>query len=285
MSLTTRNRVKTKLGITVTTYDSVIDGWLDPVSNLIDEYCNRIFATTDYKVWLNGEGSSELFLPQYPINNVDRVSIHKVYVAQVQCAVSGATKAYITIDDTEVKFDHIDSAGARQSTSLAFATYATLSAMAAAAPAGWTVTVQSGYGTWPTTDLVRVQSADCITPVNFQMEMADEEIGVELGRYDNGLIMAIDNVFPGGRKNIYIEYNAGYTEPVDGGVSGNVPAGLESVAIEAVWNGVKGLNRQSDPTMKSKKIGDYSWTRKDNGEILLSDNLKSQLDPWKNIIL
>ena len=285
MSLTTRNRVKAKLGITVTTYDSQIDEMLDIVTNLINEYCGRIFGADDYKDWLNGEGTSELFLPQYPINSISRVSIHKVYVGQVQCAVAGATKAYITITDTTMKFDHIDSSGVRQSTSLLFATYGTLTALAAAAPAGWTINVQSGYGTWPTTDLVRIQSADCLTPVFFQMEMADEEIGVELGRYDNGLIMAIDNVFPGGRKNIYFEYNAGYTEPTDSPVvAGNVPAGLESVAIEAVWNGVKGL--KSDRSMKSEKLGDYAYTRQGEGtDIILTDSLMKRLDPWKKIVL
>ncbi len=285
MSLTTRNRVKAKLGITVTDYDSQIDEMLDIATNLINEYCDRIFGADDYKVWLNGHGTSELFLPQYPINKIDRVSIHKVYVGQVQCAVSGATKSYVTIDESKMKLDHIDSSGARQTTSLAFSSYGTLTALAAAAPFGWTINVQSGYGTWPTLDLVQAQSADCLTPIFFQMEMADEEIGVELGRYDNGLIMAIDNVFLSGRKNIYIEYNAGYTEPTDSPVvAGNVPAGLESVAIEAVWNGVKGL--KSDRSMKSEKLGDYSYTRNGgNGDILLTENLQKRLDPWKKIVL
>lgn len=285
MSLTTRNRVKAKLGITVTTYDSKIDEMLDIVTNLINEYCNRIFGADDYKTWLNGYGTSELFLPQYPINSIDRVSIHKVYVGTVQCSASGATKAYITIDDTQMKFDYMKSDGTRQSDTLAFATYKKMSTLAAAAPSGWAINVQSGYGNWPTLDLIRVQSADCLTPISFQLEMADEEIGVELGRYDNGLIMAIDNVFPGGRKNIYIEYNAGYTEPTDSPVvAGNVPAGLESVAIEAVWNGVKGL--KSDRSMKSEKFGDYSYTRQSNGtDIILTDSLMKRLDPWKKIIL
>ena len=66
--LTTVARLKAFIGVTVTTYDSVFEVIIDSVTDFIESECDRRFKKTAYTdTIVNGRGSSELNLPQFPI--------------------------------------------------------------------------------------------------------------------------------------------------------------------------------------------------------------------------
>lgn len=281
MALTTKTNAKKQLNISATTYDTFIDNLLVPVTDIIEKYCDRIFGVADYKIWVKGYGGKSLYLPQYPINSVSRVAIDKVEVATIECQVSGATKAYVTITSTGMALRYIDSNGASQSeTTLVFSTYKNLTTLAAAMPTGWVMTINDDdYNTYPTLDLIPIQSAPCMDGLDdeYTLEMPNDEIVVKLGDFENGEIESVDEDFPDGRKLIYVEYNAGYTEPVDEGAAGNVPEALENIAIQMIWNGIEGM--KSDRNMASEKMGDYAYTRRDV-EVFLTPEIKAALYPF-----
>lgn len=72
--LTTRAAVKTYLGITVTTWDAILDVLVTQASKAIERYCYRVFAAASYTEYYNGNNNQRLCLRQYPVNSI--TSIH-----------------------------------------------------------------------------------------------------------------------------------------------------------------------------------------------------------------
>ena len=66
--LTTVARLKAFIGMTGTTYDSVFEVIIDSVTDFIENECDRRFKKTAYiGTIVDGRGSSELVLPQFPV--------------------------------------------------------------------------------------------------------------------------------------------------------------------------------------------------------------------------
>lgn len=288
MSITTKTNAKEILNIDNADYDTYITNLLDPITDIIEKYCDRAFGATDYKIWVQGYDGYRLYLPQYPINTVSRVAVDKVDVVDVECQVSGATRAYVSVTSTGITFGHVTSAGASSSTTLAFADYATLILLAAAIPASWVMTIKdSDFNNYPSADLIPIQAAPCLDGEDdeYTLEMPYNDIVVKIGDFENGEIEAVDESFPSGRKLVYVEFNAGYTEPDDtegAEVTGNMPAALQTIAAMMIQNGINSLNEESnssDRAMKSERLGDYTYTRRDEG-IFLTDEIKEQLYPF-----
>lgn len=74
MSLCTRANVKTWLSINDTNHDTIIDSLILAVDSFVNQYCNRTIEAAAYTHYLDGDGSKELMLPEYPINSI--TSIH-----------------------------------------------------------------------------------------------------------------------------------------------------------------------------------------------------------------
>ena len=80
--------------------------------------------------------------------------------------------------------------------------------------------------------------------------------------YDTGLIKNNSN-FPNGYKNVRISYTAGYSE---------IPDDLKLAIVKMVIN--EAQNNSINSSMKSERLGDYSYTLKDDIEI---DNVTMNL--------
>lgn len=75
-ALTTVARVKSFMGITVSTYDSVFELLIDVVTDFIENECDRRFKKTAYtNVLLDGQGTRTLVVPQFPIVSSETVSL------------------------------------------------------------------------------------------------------------------------------------------------------------------------------------------------------------------
>lgn len=76
-ALTSVARVKSFLGITSSDYDSILESLINSVTDFIEKECDRRFKKTSYSgVKLDGEGTKELVLPNWP---VDSSSTFKLY--------------------------------------------------------------------------------------------------------------------------------------------------------------------------------------------------------------
>ena len=77
-ALTTVARLKAFIGETSTTYDSVLEVIIDSVTDFIEGECGRRFKKTAYTdTIVNGLGSSELVLPQWPVVSGETFTLSK----------------------------------------------------------------------------------------------------------------------------------------------------------------------------------------------------------------
>ena len=58
-----------------TTYDDIIFGMMNAVTDIFDNYCNRTFEADDYTLYLDGNGTDSLYLPNYPINEITSIYV------------------------------------------------------------------------------------------------------------------------------------------------------------------------------------------------------------------
>jgi len=67
-ALTTVARLKSFLGITVATHDTLLETIIDSVTDFVENECGRRFKKTAYDgTIINGLGAKELLLPQWPV--------------------------------------------------------------------------------------------------------------------------------------------------------------------------------------------------------------------------
>lgn len=121
-------------------------------SNAIERYTHRYFERAERdQVFYNR--TWDILLPAYPIDYVARVCIQPTDVLTIRATGEVAT---FGVGESALNLRRVVS-GVSSSTALSFATYPTLAALAAAMPTGFTATVASGYGAYPSADLVRKQ--------------------------------------------------------------------------------------------------------------------------------
>ena len=72
-ALTTLATVKTELGITVTTFDTVLERIINTVSEQIENYTKRKFKQQEHTEKYTGTNTLKLLLNQYPVSEVDEV--------------------------------------------------------------------------------------------------------------------------------------------------------------------------------------------------------------------
>lgn len=75
MALTTLTAVKLKLGISTTTYDTVLTSLITQASAAIKKRCRRELEAADYTEYPQGFGTRKLLLKEKPINSVASVRI------------------------------------------------------------------------------------------------------------------------------------------------------------------------------------------------------------------
>lgn len=180
------------------------------VEQFVNGYCNRTFEDATYKEFYNGTGMSQLVLRQSPINSIARVSLGSQNVMMIK-NTNEYTSAVVSVTDTNL----VLAVDGGASTSLAFATYATLSSLIAAVNAvggGWFAELSSNdYATFKSQylfksggkEVINSQWMNLIAPYMVLIEYDDIHPTAPIINRRNG--------WPKGNRNIYIEYNAGYT--------------------------------------------------------------------------
>lgn len=73
MALCTLSDVKTVLGVTDTSEDTLLNLLITWASNAIEEYCDRVFGTATYTEFYSGSGTPYLTLNQRPVTSITSV--------------------------------------------------------------------------------------------------------------------------------------------------------------------------------------------------------------------
>jgi len=243
-----------------------IENIIEDVCDLIQQACNRTFETATYKEWVDGSQTNYLFLKNYPITKIKRVSQSSIDVMDINN--SGNEYAAITSNGASIILNTIDDEGTEFETVLNYASNANVSSLATSinAVSTWTTSVISDYGSKLSSNIKPLWGENIYDNESIELTVPYQSISVRVSDNSNNAIETVNGCnFTGGHSNVFVHYVAGYVLPVDNDqhselrVAGNVPSGLTLVAnmiCKDVIDAVEG-----DMNMKDETIGNYKYVR------------------------
>jgi hypothetical protein len=228
----------------VTNQDSLLGTLITACSDAIEKYCKRRFVTASFDELYDGNGDRRLLLRQYPVQHVKSVRYRPVTVLKViNNNTSQNQQARVWVTSTGLQCWRMASGVATTETLLTWASYPTLSGLAAAVTAlgnGWSgqaVGDSNDYGSWPSADLyvpspygdtlegtgtLESQGALTARGQNAELKLHTYELAGYQWDARGWLLRAIpytdpellhpeDLIWPVGINNFRIQYTAGYT--------------------------------------------------------------------------
>lgn len=262
-------------------------------SDAIRRVTHRDFSQTSYTEYHSGGIyiREPLRLRQFPVLEITRIATNPRAALLVQNVDSGANQR-ATVETTTTVLRLVRVAAANVTTNdLSFATYTTLSAMAAAVNAlgnGWSAQVIDQFGNWPSPDLKLLQGAATALNGGRQLELYTEDLqpfvtwppgdpwGEESG-YQSLTGWRLDDEtgeiygrFPRGQLNVRIDYVAGFA---------TIPQAVQEACVQLVsdlYNA--GLVNN---TLKKATLGQGSFElRNENQTASLSAKVSLLLAPF-----
>ena len=287
-ALTSLAGLKAHLGITVSTYDTILEQYIDHASAKIERWIGRQIKLRNYSEWYGGNDVRSVRVKQYPINNVVGVytglaagmTITSTVSSDVRLTVSINTDPLGTVANGVLApcavLTRTTTAGTTTTDTLLFSTYPTTTSLATA------ISTYAGFSATATTAMRCAQlhpraggdvkqSAVVLTGVDVSSEFVyDSYLGIVTIRQDAFPMASHNARYPSALQSTLIEYSAGYT---------TVPDDIHQACL--VIAGTMYLSRKSDTSLQSESLGDYSYSMAsaDSSRAMMEDMLGS----WKEI--
>jgi len=288
-ALTTLAGLKAHLGITVSTYDTILEQYIDHATAKIERWIGRQIKVRNYFEWYGGNDVRSVKVKQYPINNVVGVYTGLTAALVIASTVSSDIRLTVSINTDPlgtvangvlapgVTLTRTTSAGTTTTNTLTFATYPDTTSPVAA------INAITGYSASVSTAMRCAQlhpraggdikmATVVLTGVNVSSEFVyDSYLGIVTIRQDAFPTMGQHNArFPSALQSTLIEYSAGYT---------TVPDDIHQACL--VIAGTMYLSRKSDTSLQSESLGDYSYSMAsaDSSRAMMEDMIGS----WKEI--
>ena len=289
-ALTTLAGLKAHLGITVSTYDTILEQYIDHASAKIERWIGRQIKLRNYSEWYGGNDVRSVRVKQYPINNVVGVytglaagmTITSTTASDVRLTVSVNTDPLGTVANgvlsPGITLVRTTSAGTPSTNTIEFSSFPTTTLLAAEITSNY-----AGFSATATTAMRCAQlhpraggdvkqSSVVLTGVNVSSEFVyDSYLGIVTIRQDAFPTMRSYSArYPSALQSTLIEYSAGYT---------TVPDDIHQACL--VIAGTMYLSRKSDTSLQSESLGDYSYSMAsaDSSRAMMEDMLGS----WKEI--
>ena len=220
-------------------------------SDMIRRRCNRDFVQNAYTEYCSGSAypNASIRLRQFPVLEITRVASNPQPALRVM-NLDSQTNQRATVETTATGLTLFRIASsATTSVSLAYTTYATIGALAAAINilgAGWSATVQpqaitGDFSKWPSTDLKPLQGAASVLVGGACLEVYSEDLQAitssagdqgDDGSAWRGVGWRLDDEtgelfgrFPRGQLNIRVDYSAGFV---------TIPQPIQEAAVQLV---------------------------------------------------
>ena len=287
-ALTTLAGLKAHLGITVSTYDTILEQYIDHASAKIERWIGRQIKLRNYFEWYGGNDVRSVRVKQYPINNVVGVYTGLAAAMTIASTVSSDVRLTVSINTDPLGtvangvlapcavLTRTTTAGTTTTDTLLFSTYPTTTSLATA------ISTYAGFSATATTAMRCAQlhpraggdvkqSAVVLTGVDVSSEFVyDSYLGIVTIRQDAFPMASHNARYPSALQSTLIEYSAGYT---------TVPDDIHQACL--VIAGTMYLSRKSDTSLQSESLGDYSYSMAsaDSSRAMMEDMLGS----WKEI--
>jgi hypothetical protein len=263
--------------ITDSSQDSLLGALISGCSVAIEKYCRRDFTVRAYDELYSGDGQRRLLLRQYPVQSVQSVRYRPVTVLRVTNNTTGNVQARVSVTATGLTLFTMNAGVGTTNTSVTFASYVTLTAVASAIIAlgnGWSAQVAGdsvNYGSWPSADLywptsygqgLSSQGAlQCVAGSFAELKMHTYELAGFQWDPRGWLLRAIpytdpellhpeDVIFPPGINNFRVQYTAGYT---------TIPEAVQQACAQ--WVSMTWYATQRDPALRTQHLAgtSQSW--------------------------
>lgn len=288
-ALTTLAGLKAHLGITVSTYDTILEQYIDHATAKIERWIGRQIKVRNYFEWYGGNDVRSVKVKQYPINNVVGVYTGLAAALTIASTVSSDIRLTVSINTDPlgtvangvlapgVTLTRTTSGGTTTTNTLTFATYPDTTSLVAA------INAITGYSASVSTAMRCAQlhpraggdikmATVVLTGVDVSSEFVyDSYLGIVTIRQDAFPTMRSYSArYPSALQSTLIEYSAGYT---------TVPDDIHQACL--VIAGTMYLSRKSDTSLQSESLGDYSYSMAsaDSSRAMMEDLLGS----WKEI--
>lgn len=282
-ALVTLQNLKDWLGISVTTYDTILENLINATGYRIERYIGRQIMARDRIEFIDPDGSNTISLPQYPVNSIRYVG-YGVQTVLTVSAASGSTDASATVQvqDDQITTVRNTAAGATNTTvSVTFASQPLTSGMATAlsAVAGFTAssatTIPSRYlhpvGPIDVTDSPANLTGPVSTASGYRVEAATGLLHLPRFWRDDWAYDEGDTVGFGCTEQIVVvDYNAGYT---------TCPYDISQACLEIASAAYRA--RFKDANVDSETLGDYSYTSAVRDAA--NDLLDALLGSWREV--
>ena len=287
-ALTTLAGLKAHLGITVSTYDTILEQYIDHATAKIERWIGRQILVRNYFEWYGGNDVRSVRVKQYPINNVVGVYTGLAAALTIASTVSSDIRLTVSINTDPlgtvsngtlapgVTLTRTTSAGTTTTNTLTFSTYPDTTSLVAAINAitGYSATVSTAMRCaqlHPRAGGDIKMATVLLTGVNVSSEFVyDSYLGIVTIRQDAFPMASHNARYPSALQSTLIEYSAGYT---------TVPDDIHQACM--VIAGTMYLSRKSDSSLQSESLGDYSYSMAsaDTSRAMMEDMLGS----WKEI--
>lgn len=259
-ALTTLTKLKTTLGISTSTDDTLMEGCIDRASDIIEGWLDYKVLARDYSEWID---ISRIEGPMFRLANQPVVSVRSVALgcrdAFTITASSSLLAATVAIDGSKVRVLTTDTSGTDTTTDIAFATYKSVSSVVAQLNGITGVsasTIQNGRSAQ-----LHITPGSSFVDRSVVVGMAwDEGTRWKMDRTNGVVYLQCGPWWLGGSgkrqaQAALVEYNAG-----ESAVPDDIEAACLSVA-SWLYNAGK-----RDPSLQSESLGDYSYTTKIVGD-------------------
>lgn len=225
---------------------NVLTNILKACSAFVERYCHRTFASNTYDELYNGTEDHNLLLNNFPVTAVARVATGLETVLTVTNSNENNSVARVAVTATGLTLTSMLN-GTLTNTTLTFASYPTLSAMATAINliAGWEATALKPG--WVSSD-IKLQGAYSALLTTAGLKVHTREVSYFELREDIGELF-LPSRWQRGYKNYRVTYTAGHDatpEPI---------AQATAELCAAVY-----ASRNVNPNIQSESLGSYSYT-------------------------
>jgi len=253
-ALTSLANVQSYIGITDD--DTLLTALISRATAAIESYCNRTFTSTSYRERYNGSGTNAIHLDQYPITNVSLLGIGLYDAIRITNTSSDAYSATVNITSSTLTLTVNGGTNDGDSDfTLADYTLSTLVTAINAVGSGWSCTLVD-RGEWDAIELLECSGKNCLDTYAYAQIPEDVISEFTIEKYEGKLHLVSDRFYRG-NENVTVRYTAGYV---------TTPGDLEQICIDLVNTYYQ--SRTKDLTLKSEKIGDYSYTNSGSGRDL-----------------
>lgn len=278
-ALTTVSKVNDFLDISGD--DTLIALLINRATSAIQRYCDRTFIAGTYREYHNAN-DEEILLRNYPVINIKMFSTVRTAAFGIKNNSGDAYNAFLNIIEDTSAASSIKltvAGGANDGVSpLTISDYTTMTLLQSAISAldkGWEMTsLSSDMAKWNPKEIL-VSSGRMALNNTVEIEIPFEPEFNYVTDYPRGIIhptftkfLDEPKFFNAGAQSVIIKYRAGYE---------TIPADLEQICIDLV--GVYYFSRSKDLSVKSEKLGDYAYTRSDDGN--LPGSIRTRLSAWR----